>query len=78
MSRPLGSGGYELRFESRLDAARSLAFPCDAAGHVDMDALSEAARLEYLFARAVVGCEFSRPAVRTRAACQDGLSAQLT
>lgn len=55
---------FELRFQSRLDGGRSLAFPCDAAGRVDMDALSETARRDYLYARTVVGCEFSRPTVR--------------
>ena len=35
---------YELRFQSLFDAGRAYAFPCDAAGHVDMDSLSDAAR----------------------------------
>ncbi len=55
---------FELRFQSRLAEGRSLAFPCDAAGRVDMDTLSEAARRDYLYARTVVGREFSRPTVR--------------
>lgn len=55
---------FELRFQSRLHEGRSLAFPCDAAGRVDMDTLSESARRDYLYARTVVGCEFSRPTVR--------------
>ena len=54
---------YELRFQSLLDAKLSYAFPCDAAGHVDMDSLSDAARNDYLYARAVVGCELQAPAV---------------
>jgi hypothetical protein len=58
---------YELRFESLFDAGRFYAFPCDAAGHVDMDALSETARQKYLYARTVVGYEFSLPRVRVRA-----------
>ena len=56
--------GYELRFQSLFDEGRAYAFPCDAAGHVDMDALSERARQNYLYARAVVGRELAMPAVR--------------
>ncbi len=54
---------YELRFKSLFDEGRAYAFPCDAAGHVDMDSLSERARDNYLYARAVVGRELSLPAV---------------
>jgi hypothetical protein len=54
---------YELRFQSLFDAGRAYAFPCDAAGHVDMDALSDTARENYLYARTVVGYEFSVPSV---------------
>lgn len=52
---------FELRFQSLFNTGRALSFPCDAAGHVDMDALSERARDSYLYARAVVGREFSLP-----------------
>jgi hypothetical protein len=55
---------YELRFASLFDEGRGLAFPCDAEGHVDLDALSGRARLNYLYARTVIGREFSMPAVR--------------
>jgi hypothetical protein len=54
---------YELRFQSLFHAGRAYAFPCDAAGHVDMDSLSDTARESYLYARAVVGRELSMPAV---------------
>jgi hypothetical protein len=54
---------YELRFRSLFDEGRAYAFPCDAAGHVDMDALSERARLNYLYARAVIGREVAVPSV---------------
>lgn len=57
--------GYELRFQSLFDQGRGYAFPCDAQGHVDMDALSERARLNYLYARTVIGREFAMPAVRS-------------
>ncbi len=58
------SDSYELRFQSLFNEGRALAFPCDAQGHVDMDALSERARGNYLYARAVVGREYATPAVR--------------
>jgi hypothetical protein len=58
---------YELRFQSLFDEGRAYAFPCDARGHVDMDALSERARHNYLYARAVIGFEVAMPAVRVSA-----------
>jgi hypothetical protein len=48
---------YEVRFMSLIQRGRGVAFPCDVLGHVDMDALSERARINYLFARAMVGRE---------------------
>ena len=59
---------YELRFRSLFKEGRGYAFPCDAAGHVDMDTLSDRARHCYLYARAVVGNELSMPTVRHAAA----------
>ena len=50
---------FELRFLPRPGAGRSLAFPCDAAGHVEMDALDEHVRIDYFFARALRGRNFS-------------------
>jgi hypothetical protein len=55
---------YELRFQSLSDDEQGYAFPCDAAGRVDMDGLSEKARQEYLYVRAVVGRAFSMPVVQ--------------
>ena len=57
---------YELRFRSLFDTGRGYSFPCDAAGHVDLDKLSERARSNYLFARAVVGQELAVPEVHRR------------
>ncbi|MBW8831232.1 MAG: hypothetical protein JF606_17780 [Burkholderiales bacterium] len=54
---------FELRFESLFNEGRAFAFPCDAKGHVDMDALSDRARQNYLYARAVIGREVAMPAV---------------
>ena len=57
---------YELRFRSLFNEGTGLSFPCDAPGRVDLDALSERARLNYLYARTVVGREFLMPAVQRR------------
>ena len=48
-TQPCPLGPCELRFQSLFDAGRSYAFPCDAAGRVDMDALSDKARENYLY-----------------------------
>jgi hypothetical protein len=57
------AGRFALRFESLFHPGRALAFPCDERGRVELDALSERARHNYLYARAVVGREFATPAV---------------
>ena len=62
--------GFEIRFQSLFQEGRGLAFSCDAKGRVDVDALSERERCNYLFARAMVGREFSIPSVC--AACSAG------
>ena len=54
---------HQIRFQSLHHEGRALAFPCDARGHVELDALSDRARHNYLFARAVVGREFAYPAI---------------
>ena len=55
---------FELRFQSLFDRGRGFAFPCDPEGHVDLDQLSDQARNNYLYARAMVGRELAVPAVR--------------
>jgi hypothetical protein len=55
---------FELRFASLFNEGRALAFPCDGAGQVDLDALSERARRNYFFARTSVGREYACPAVQ--------------
>jgi hypothetical protein len=55
---------FELRFQSLFNDGRALAFPCDAAGHVALDALSERARSNYFHARTAIGRDFAMPAVR--------------
>ena len=55
---------FELRFQSLFVSGRGYAFPCDPAGHVDLDSLSERARNNYFYARAMVGRELAVPALR--------------
>lgn len=55
---------YELRFASLFQEGRGFSFPCDARGQVDLDALSERARNNYLFARTVIGREVTCPVVQ--------------
>lgn len=60
---PTPAVAFELRFRSIFDSGRGLAFRCDAQGRVDLDALSETARANYLFARAMVGRDYAAPVV---------------
>jgi len=53
---------HEIRFRS-LFRGHGLCFPCDEQGRVELDALSDRARENYLYARAVVGVEFAYPQV---------------
>jgi hypothetical protein len=55
---------FEIRYQSLFNEGRALSFPCDAEGHVSLDSLSERARENYLYARAVVGREFAYPSIR--------------
>lgn len=54
---------FQLCFRSLFQSGRGFAFPCDPQGRVDMDSMSERARNNYLFARAMVGRDLSVPAV---------------
>lgn len=56
-------GRYQLRFASLFVEGRWLSFPCDAGGFVNLDALSERCKSNYLYARAMVGREYSYPSV---------------
>ena len=55
---------HELRFQSLFNPGRALSFPCDAEGHVQMDALGDRALANYLYVRVVVGREYAIPQVR--------------
>lgn len=56
---------FELRFLSLHREGRGWAFPCNGQGEVDLDRLSERARNNYLFARAMMGRDYAFPSVRT-------------
>jgi len=58
---------HEIRYQS-LFRGPSLCFPCDERGAVELDALSDRARENYLYARAVVGLEYAFPSVCQRLA----------
>jgi hypothetical protein len=59
-----GEAALELRFVARVRGRRPMAFPCDERGRVDMDALDERRRNDYLFARALMDRDYERPIVR--------------
>jgi hypothetical protein len=61
-----GAARLELRFASRVHERRSLAFPCDPMGRVDLDALGERDRIDYLFARALMQRDYAFPVVVTQ------------
>lgn len=62
-ARHVGPSSYRLCFRSLFDPGRGYAFPCDGNGWVDLDGLSESARNNYLYARAMIGRELAAPAV---------------
>jgi hypothetical protein len=63
MNTSLESTRYELRFRSLFNEGRAYAFTCNAQGQVDMDSLTSRQLTNYLYARTVIGREFSMPAV---------------
>ena len=54
---------FQLRFRSFVGEANEFTGPCDAAGRVVMDEMSERARSNYLFARAMVGRLYAPPEI---------------
>jgi hypothetical protein len=56
-------GAFQLWFESLDDEGRGFGFRCDEKGRVDMDQLTERERLDYFFARALVGRDLQVPEV---------------
>lgn len=57
---------YETRFCSLFNEGGELVFPCDAQGQVNLDGLSERARNNYFYARAMTGREFAAPVTKPR------------
>ncbi|MEO7854852.1 MAG: hypothetical protein ABIR94_21780 [Rubrivivax sp.] len=58
------SAGFSILFPSLFREGQALAFPCNADGQVVLDNLSERARHNYLFARAMVGKDYGCPRVQ--------------
>ena len=56
-----GLASAELRFVHLENDLKSLAFPCDATGRVDLDTLDEHRRNQYLFARVLMGRDYAFP-----------------
>jgi hypothetical protein len=56
---------FRLCFRSLFQQGRGFAFPCDRGGQVDLDHMSERARNNYFYARAMVGRELGVPAVES-------------
>lgn len=55
--------GFLLCFRSLFQTGRGFAFPCDQAGRVDLNSLTEEAKRNYLYALAMIGRELAAPAV---------------
>lgn len=64
MNATLLKPDFEVRFDNLFQGGRWLSFPCDQRGLVDIDALSQRARTNYLYARAMLGREYAAPSVR--------------
>ena len=62
----MNASTFEIRFQSLFHEGRALCFPCDENGQVAMDSLSDRARENYLYARAVIGREYAYPRVQPR------------
>ena len=57
------NSAFELRFRHLFRPGRAFAFPCDAEGKVNLDAMSERCRNSYFYVRTVVGSEVDVPRV---------------
>ena len=55
---------YELVYGDLFGRGHAYAFPCDVKGNVDIDLLSDRARNNYFYARAVVGNALAYPVVQ--------------
>ena len=64
---------FQLCFQSLFQSDGGFVFPCDSRGKVHLDALSERARNNYFYARAMVGRELAPPAVERAMPDMSGL-----
>jgi hypothetical protein len=64
MSQPTANR-FQLCFRSLFNSGRGFSFPCDNRGQVNLDSLSDKARNNYLYARAMIGRELALPAVES-------------
>jgi hypothetical protein len=71
VSSPASSGAFTLRYDSLHQTGRRLCFPCDARGRIDLDALTDRARTNYLAARATVGRDFAYPVIEPATSRED-------
>lgn len=60
-------GRYQLCFRPLFDGLAGFVFPCDPRGRVDLDCLTDRARNNYFYARAMIGRELSAPQVEPAA-----------
>ena len=56
-------GDYQIEFCSLTHPEQTFVFPCSASGKVDLDALGSVDRINYFFARKMVGREVAAPLV---------------
>lgn len=61
-------GRYQLCFRPLFAGLPGYAFPCDPRGQVDIDQLTDRARNNYFYARAMMGRELSFPQVEAAVA----------
>ncbi len=57
------AASFQLHYASLVSQGRALTFPCDEKGCVDLAALPERAKTNYLFARGMVGRDYSPPCI---------------
>jgi hypothetical protein len=66
------AASFVLVFRSLFQSGQAFAFACDPQGRVDMDGMSERARNNYLYARAMIGRELHYPSVHTSDSVSNG------
>ena len=54
---------HALHFASLFHPGRGVSIPCDEAGKVDLDQLTERMKIAYLGARAMMGRDYAYPTV---------------